>query len=191
VKDQKDEADAFMIKSEELQDVRSQLILWNIWRIKCQIDEREKAYQNYQELMTVKESEDEELNAQLTLEKKELAKLSKQCAKVEKEFNSKKSNIDEIKASIAEIEVKFVTLKRRENELKRNEDVVAKDLAEQTITMANLNKELTVLNTEETSIRRSLQNTKSGALKLTEDDLSEYNKLREEAVISILVCSHC
>lgn len=180
IKDQKEEAETFARKQEELRHSRSEQILWQLWRIKSDMEEHQLSVDNGREELEVIKSTESEMDGEVQGGKKELAKISKLLNTAEKELASKTKALESIMPKLLEARAKLKSLQKRIKEITKREGNIAQDLQEQSVTLTNLNTHLSQLKNKERDLRKQLETTAASGVKMDRAKTEEYSLLREE-----------
>ena len=179
MKEQKDEADEFLQKQEELGALKSNVTLWKIWKIKHQIEKYQTSSTKILDQLNEKSKQEESYGRSIIDQKKELAKVSKLLVRAEKDLEVKQTELDGSKSSSLETRAQMTSLERRLRELEKSRDHVVQDAMAQKSRVALLKAELDTINGEETRLKEAL-NSNDKTYQLDEQKIAEYSKLREE-----------
>ena len=181
VKDQKDEAQSFLEKQNELDEIKSKIILFKIFKIKNQINDKEEIAKQIDHDLEHIQTQEPEIDDVITNEKIELAKSSKKLQALEKDFQSEQKKSETNKNEIARIDAKLSSLQRRQNELQKTYDNIGKDVLKQKATITLMESELNTLNTQEQELKNELLVMNNDSVQFDENNIQEYLTLREEA----------
>jgi structural maintenance of chromosome 1 len=187
VKEQKDEADLFQQRQDELNDLKTEHVLWQIWRVKLSIEDHQKAAQNFYSDLNVTRDKEFELEEEMLASKKELARVSKALAVTEKEEIGKIKQLDAVTPKLADTRAKLSSLRKRLADLTRSEGKIQKDESDQQESIQGLKDDMEALEIAEEELRLELESSGSGGLQLDKGKAEEYARLREE-VRYILSC---
>jgi len=180
VKDQKDEAELFQSKQEHLQDLKSESVLMQIWKIREGMEEHQANANTYKsDLEGVKEREST-LESDIQDGKKELARVSKSLATAEAESAKKTKQVGELMPKLEETRARLKSLRKRLEELKKGIQAVEKDRDQQDTDVEDMKGHIQKLELVEKEIQAQLDRDASGSLKLDAKKVEQYTKLREE-----------
>ena len=180
VKEQKDEADLFQQRQEELNDLKTEHVLWQIWRVKLSIEGHQKAAQNFNNDLNTTRDQEFELEEEMLASKKELARVSKSLAVTEKEEIGKIKQLDAVTPKLADTRAKLSSLRKRLADLTRSEGKIQKDESDQQESIRGLRDDMAALEEAEEELRLELESSGSGGLQLDKNKAEEYARLREE-----------
>ncbi len=181
IKEQKDEAELFQLKREELDDLKSQHILWQLWKIKKSIDEyQDTANELKAELSQIKQNT--AIENEMEEGKKVLAKLSKSITTTDKELGIKNKQIQNtIIPRIDEIRAKVKGFKKRLSELEISENNMKKDIKEQQSDITGLQNDIQLIGKAESKLTSDMEHEASKAgPNMDAKKVEEYRRLREE-----------
>lgn len=185
VKDQKDEAESFVEKQAELDDVKSKMILWKIWKIKNQVNKKEETAKSIEADLDLINLQEPEIDSLIANEKIELAKTNKSLVKLEKDLMHEQKKVETNKNDINQMNATLSSLLRRQSELKKTFDNIDKDITKQRVTISLMESELDKLNREEYEVKNELSqiSTSNSAMSvhLDENHIEDYLSLREQA----------
>ena len=133
VKEQKDEADLFQQRQNELDDLKTEHVLWQIWRVKMNIENHQIISDNIKKDLSRSRDKEFELDEEMVESKKELARVSKILAVTEKEQITKNKQLDSVTPKLAETRAKLSSLKKRLSDLTRSEGKIKKDQDDQLV----------------------------------------------------------
>lgn len=133
VKEQKDEADLFQQKQDELDDLKTEHVLWQVWRVKLSIEGHNEAADGYKKDLSLARDREFELEEEMLDGKKELAKVSKLLGISEKEQIAKVKQLDTVTPKLAETRAKLSSLRKRLTDLARSEGKIKKDQSDQQV----------------------------------------------------------
>ena len=136
VKEQKDEADLFQQRQNELDDLKTEHVLWQIWRVKMNIENHQIITDNIKKDLSLSRDKEFELDEEMVESKKELARVSKLLAVTEKEQITKNKQLDSVTPKLTETRAKLSSLKKRLSDLTRSEGKIQKDLDDQLVSTA-------------------------------------------------------
>jgi len=180
VKEQKDEAELFQNKQDQLQDLKSDHVLLQIWKIKEGMEEHQAAASRCKtDLAGVKEREIA-LENSIQDGKKELARVSKALAAAEGESAKKAKQVGEVSPKLEETRARLKSLRKRLAELEKGIAAVDKDREQQENDVEDMKSHITQLEAAEKEIQAQLDQDASGSLKLDAKKVEQYTKLREE-----------
>lgn len=180
IKEQKDEAEAFALKQEELRDARTEQILWQLWRIKTEMDSHQQSVDDGRGEMDVLKSTENEMEEEVAASKKELAKISKLLNTSEKDLLARTKTLQGITPKLDEVRQKLKSLQNRLKSISKKESDVVKDIAEQQEQIAELNRQIVTTNNKEKSVKKQLEAAAASGVKMDKSKIAEYSSLREE-----------
>lgn len=180
IKDQKDEADIFRDKREELDELRSEQILMKVWGIKQGLDLHSQEVQHNKREVNDMNQQEKALNEELQNGKKRLAKVSKNLVSSEKERAVKAKIVTTLVTQLDETRARMTGLRKRIAELKKATTSVQLDRRAQEESLKELRKDMAELEASERDLERELQDASDKGFDLDEDKVREYARLREE-----------
>lgn len=180
VKAQKDEAESYQKKKEQCNNLKSDHVLWQVWRIKSTIEEHQQQADEMREEIESIKNRESDLDASIQDEKKELARCNKNTTAAEKELVGKTKQLESISPTLAETVAKLKSLRKRLTEVKVSESKIQKDHADQETNMATLSSEILELEALEQQLIEQLESGDAGELKMDAAKVAEYSRLREE-----------
>ena len=133
VKEQKDEADLFQQRQDELDDFKTEHVLWKIWRVKMGIEGHQESAEIFKKDLALARDKEFELDEEIIEGKRELARVTKIVAITEKEQISKNRQLDAVTPKLAETRAKLVSLRKRVADLTRSEGKIKKDQSDQQV----------------------------------------------------------
>ncbi len=181
IKEQKDEAELFQQKRQELDELKSQHILWQLWKIKKSIDEyQDTANELKAELSQIKQNT--AIENEMEEGKKVLAKLSKSILTTDKELSVKNKQIQNtIIPRVDEIRAKLKGFKKRLAELEVSELNMKKDFKEQQTNVTGLQNDIQLIERAESKLASDIEIEASKAgPNMDAKKVEEYRRLREE-----------
>lgn len=180
VKEQKDEADLFQQRQDELGDLKTEHVLWQIWRVKMSIEGHQGAAEEFKNELTLAKDREVELEEEMLDGKKELARVSKLLGNVEKDQVSKVKQLETVSPKLAETRAKLSSLRKRLVDLTRSEGKIKKDQSEQLDNINGLKEDMEALAQAEEELLLELESSGSEGLQLDKKKAEEYSQLREE-----------
>jgi structural maintenance of chromosome 1 len=180
VKGQKDEAEYYQDKKEELSNLRTEYVLWQIWCVKSEIEGKQDLADELREQLEVVRSNELELEAAMEEEKVEFAKASKKAAAAEKDVATASKQLDAATPKLAEVRAKLKSLQKRVMEQHKNKGKVQQDLDQQQETIRGLQGDIADLNVAAEDLKDRLEAAAESGLKMDASSLQEYSRLREE-----------
>ena len=185
IKEQKDEADLFQQKQDELDDLKTEHVLWQIWRVKLSIEEHQGASEEFGKDLNISRDREFELEEEMLQGKKDLARVSKLLSTAEKDEVAKVKQLDAVTPKLAEIRAKLSSLRKRLTDLTRSEVKIQKDQTDQEENINGLRGDMAALEQAEEDLRSELDSSGSEGLNLDKKKAEQYAQLREEVSHSI------
>ena len=133
VKEQKDEADLFQQRQDELDDFKTEHVLWKIWRVKMGIEGHQESAEIFKKDLALARDKEFELDEEIIEGKRESARVTKIVAITEKEQISKNRQLDAVTPKLAETRAKLNSLRKRVADLTRSEGKIKKDQSDQQV----------------------------------------------------------
>ena len=183
IKGQKEEAEFFLEKRDEISLLKTESVLWNIWRIKSDMEEHQNYVITHKSELDVVKSHELEIETEMQDSKKDLAKLSKLLSTAEKENNNKNKLLDDLTPKLLETKAKLKSLQKRIQEITKSENNVEKDLTDQSESVRELIQNIAKLNAECVELKKKIDSpSESGkGVKIDGAKMKEYSRLRGEA----------
>jgi len=179
IKGQKDEADYFQDKQDELNDIKTEYVLWKIYCAKLEMEGKQDEAELLKEELVVIKSNEVELEDELNQAKKEYARIGKTYNQAEKVSSEILKSLDIITPKLAEVIAKLKSITKRIQEQEKNKLKVLKDLELQNETVNGLKRDVIVLRDVEIDLKEQLDSSLDSGLKLDQAGLKEYSRLRE------------
>lgn len=180
-KTQKDEADLFQKKKNELNDLKTEHAIWQIWRIVTSKNAHISRLKELQTNLDASKEQEQKKDAEIQVIKKNLAVVSKSLNSLEKELSSKSKKLSNITPELESLRSKMKSLKRRLSELELSSQHLENDQQEQLSNIAKFQLEIKKLEKAEKDIKVGFDTEEgSGALHLDAKKVAEYSRLREE-----------
>lgn len=180
VKGQKDEAEYFQKKQDELRDLKTEQVMWRIWCVKSELEGKQHTVEALKEDMSAIKVHEEALEAEMTDCKRDHAKVGKSLSAAEKSSTVCVKQLDAVIPKLAEANAKLKSLQKRLLEQEKSRTKVNKDLQQQKETVTGLQHDISDLQEAEDSLKHELQTCSESGLKLDASGLNEYSRLREE-----------
>eukprot|EP01034_Spumella_vulgaris_P028694 gene28694-35595_t len=180
IKGQKDEAEFFRLKQNELADAKTEHVLWQLWRIMSEVEEHEAAVAAFQGDITALAQRESEVDDELRMSKAELARVGKSFTSAEKELQKQQRKLDIDSPKLTETQAKIKSVTKRIQELQRNENRVNQDLAKQMDSMGCLQGEMDACAEDELKLSAELNAAPDSGIKLGAAERAEYSRLREK-----------
>lgn len=180
-KEQKDEADKFLKKTEERDEAIVNQVLWKLYHLQQDLEKSSVEMQKYQhEAQELKKGLDK-FNRSFEAAKKENTEASREVSKAEKAIKTQEKEIQDQEAKILPVDEQ---LEQSKKQLGRYGERVAAVQRERTAQADSINRLNTDLQTVETAQARWQEQFDQAANRrggqLSDADLKEYNRLREE-----------
>jgi len=180
VKEQKDEAEAYQEKQEEIDRLKSEHVLFQIWKVRDgQEGHQEAAQALRQELSEAKEKEGE-FEEEMNNAKKELAKMSKALAAAEKTLAGREKEVSAVSPKLEETRARLKGLRKRILELDKGIKNVQSDRNAQAETISGLREDMSACQEAERKFKSDLDKISGAGVQLDAQKLEEYTQLREQ-----------
>jgi structural maintenance of chromosome 1 len=179
-KAQKDEADAYQESLASLGASKTDLVMWQIWRIVRGMEEHAASCQLLRDQLEAASSRVEQLDAEIEAEKQRAAKVNKSFTEKEKEYKKKKHAMEAIAPQVEVIEIKLKNLRKRAGEIEKNENSLRADKVAQERTVKEVLSEITAIESEESASQSAMERLASSSVQLDAHKLEEYSRLRQE-----------
>jgi structural maintenance of chromosome 1 len=153
VKEQKDEAELFQQRQDELDNLKTEHVLWQIWRVKMAIEGHQGCVEGYDKDLITARDKEIALDAAILEGKKELASVSKLLTSSEKESSTRIKQLDSAVLGLKETRAKLSSLRKRIADLKRSEDKIQKDKNDQEENIEGLRSDMAALEQAEEELR--------------------------------------
>ena len=180
IKDQKDEADAFQSKRDELGNLQTEQVLMKVWMVKDGLDTHSAQVDLLKSDISVMNTNEKKQNDELSNGKKNLAKVSKSLVSAEKERSVKSKLVASLAAQLDETRARIKSLRKRVDELVKATSAVQSDRKLQEENVVGLRQDMKRLEEAESEIERALKDAESKNLNLDASKVAEYARLREE-----------
>jgi len=181
VREQKEEADLFEKKRQILEELKSEHVLWKIFRIKAAMSTHQaEADELLVEVENARQTE-QQLDTSLQESKQRLARVIKALAGAERDLVSKQKELKNVAPMLLETRDKKKRVERRLEDLEKSETRLSMDQKEAATNTEGLREEISRLEGIKRSLERQLSDASDRALNLTPDQLEVYSGLKEEA----------
>ncbi|EFW14350.1 Structural maintenance of chromosomes protein 1 [Coccidioides posadasii str. Silveira] len=179
--EQKREADNYARKAEERDEAIVTHILWKLFHFQRLIQESSVEIQKHQDELKEFRRGVEKYERKLEDAKKNHAQVGRDVSKVEKSIKLKEREIEDTANSLVPVDEKIeITTKKIARYTSRIAEI-AKESESQSATVKQLEKDLKIVEKAQSQCERELQQAASiKGVKLSDADLQEYNKLKEE-----------
>lgn len=179
--EQKREADNYARKAEERDEAIVTHILWKLFHFQRLIQESSAEIQKHQDELKEFRRGVEKYERKLEEAKKNHAQVGRDVSKVEKSIKFKERELEETENSLVPVDEKIeITAKKIARYTSRIAEI-AKESDAQSKTVKQLEKSLKVVEKAQSQWEKEfLQAASVKGVALSEDDLQEYNKLKEE-----------
>lgn len=181
VKEQKDEAETYIEKQNELNDLKTELTLWQIWTIKVEMERHQDACESLRVQLADFADEEKHLDDLAQAKKQSLAKTRKTLSGAEKDLNAKKKLLDNVSPQLDAAKTKLTSLRKRLAELGRSVKSNESEMAKQAASVQSLKDDIVGLEAEEARLNAGYVALAEGDIHLDDTKIAEYNRLREEA----------
>ncbi len=192
VKLQKDEAELFQTKQKELQDYKTNQILWQLYQSQDIIIQHQTNITEHQDEM--KEYDQELTNIQKNLNKLKLDANQSNTLynKSDKSIQQTKQEKEKLESKLLPLHNKIILLKKRINENQGNEKKLKEKLNQKDSLLKTLKQQMNEMEKQLNDLKTSLNEgsgssgggnggSGEGALKLTEEQRHTYSALKEKA----------
>jgi structural maintenance of chromosome 1 len=177
---QKDEADIYQKKVDELRDLKTEQSLLSIWKMEHAKETHLKTIQLLKsDIVGLKENEakvDDEIQAV----KKDLANLNKTISSLEKHLASKGKQLSTTEPELDTIINKMKSISKRKSDLESSRKDLERDRLDQVNTVEKLTRELQNMDILEETIRAELLVEETSEVHMDSSKVSEYSRLREQ-----------
>eukprot|EP01038_Epipyxis_sp_PR26KG_P004826 gene4826-6761_t len=181
VKSQKEEAEFYQSKQNEMNDLKTESVLFQLFRILSEKDDHQKIVDKIKSELAAVKGLESELEDDMLTEKKDLAKISKQLATAEKERAVKAKQLDQLSPKLAEIRAKIKSVQKRIVDLTKNEATTQSNLSQQQQTINDLTNDIEELQSTEIELKEKLESAKEDSgMKMSHERMQEYTRLREQ-----------
>jgi len=192
VKGQKDEAEYYQDKLEELNEKKTEYVLWQIWCVKAEMEGKQDQADALREQLDVIKSSEAAVEEEMGDGKRDYAKESKALNAAEKTAGGINKQLEGITPKLTEARAKLKSVHRRRQDLDKKRKKVETDLAQQRLKMSGLEGDILALTEVEEELKAELeaeqQPSNSGGgggggqlhQQLDAAGLAEYTRLREE-----------
>ncbi|KAJ9203571.1 hypothetical protein DTO164E3_2493 [Paecilomyces variotii] len=179
--EQKREADNYARKAEERDQAIITHILWKLFHFQRLIDESSAEIQRHQDELKEYRRGVEKYEKNLEGAKKEHARVGRDVVKIEKDIAKKEKDIEDMTNSLVPVNEKIeITSRNLERYTSRISDI-AKERDSQASNVKHLEKDLKIVEKAQAQWEAEWQKSMSKeAGQLSEADLQEYSKLKEE-----------
>eukprot|EP01041_Mallomonas_annulata_P003724 gene3724-7400_t len=181
IKEQKDEAEIFRQKKEELENLKTEHILRQIFRLKIGINQRQLQLESFRQEIEEKKSKEDEFDQSIQTQKSSLSHLNKEVTNIEKENLINEKNLSKLNINYNEINEKLKSLSKRISDINIKITTHKKDLTDRNSNMEALQREIELLEQSKVEVEEELRKlNNSNILSLDVNKLKEYSILREE-----------
>lgn len=181
VKIQKDEAELFQKQQAALESARSDIIMWQIWRLQSNLNEHMVAAENYKNQILKYSNEEEDANGKISTTKKSIAKISNSQSSLEKDILRQQKEKEKVQSKIASIRSKMKSYNKQLKENEQNQKKVSDDVVEQTDRISKLSFDIDETTRSLAEIRSKMESLSTTDLKLSEQQYTRYSSLKETA----------
>ena len=179
--EQKKEAENYAEKADERDQAVIDHVLWKLYKFQETIDEATSEIQKHQEELKEHRRGIEKYEHNLENAKKENAQVSREVNKIEKAIKQKESTINDKSNSLVPIDEKLEVTTRKITKSSNRISEINREKDTQAAAVRQLQKDAKVVEKAQAQWETEWQKTasKQGA-HLTDADLQQYNKLKEE-----------
>lgn len=179
--EQKREAENYAKKADERDQAIVAHILWKLYRFQCLIEESGEAIKKHQE--ELKEHRRGIVKYENSLEeaKRDHAKAGREVGKMERNIKAKEKEIEEKESSLVPLTEKILVTRENQSKVKSRITAIAKERETRSETLKRLSKDLKTVEKAEAQWEAEWRKlSEQQGRTLSEADLLEYNKLKEE-----------
>jgi structural maintenance of chromosome 1 len=181
VKIQKDEAELFQKQQTALEAARTDMFMWQLWRLQTNLNEHLEAAEGYKNKILQVDEEEEDINGKISVTKKSIAKLSNSQSTVEKDIIRQQKDKEKVQSKIASIRSKMKSYNKQLKENEQNQKKVSDDVTEQNDRISKLTFDIEETTRSLAKIRSEMVSVSSTDLKLSEEQYIKYSSLKETA----------
>eukprot|EP00752_Nemacystus_decipiens_P006829 g6131.t1 len=193
VKEQKEEAERFQQKLKEMEDLKIESFLVQLFHINKDVDEREGDIKLMKEELEEALEREKEADVVLKAKKKELSRLNRELGKAQAELNRQKRLRDDMGPQHIKLKESITTLKRQVADGDKASDKIARDREAQRGTVAALSRDIAAVKQREEAASSGTKGKgkkgsgsgsgsgSGGLAQLSEAKAAEYEKLKADA----------
>ncbi|CBN77803.1 structural maintenance of chromosomes 1 protein [Ectocarpus siliculosus] len=189
VKEQKEEAERFQKKLKEMEDLKIESFLVQLFHINKDVDEREEDIKLMREELEEAQEREKAADVILKSKKKEMARLNRELQKAQAELNQQKRLRDDMGPQHIKIKGGISTLKRQVADGDKALEKIGRDRDAQRGTVAALSRDIAaVKQREEAAVsdgkgkgKKGGGGSSGGLARLSEAKAAEYEKLKADA----------
>ncbi|KIX93693.1 uncharacterized protein Z520_10599 [Fonsecaea multimorphosa CBS 102226] len=179
--EQKREADHFQKKAAERDEAIVTHVLWKLYHLQRQIEESSAEIQKHQEELKEFRRGVEKHEKSLDLAKRDHAQASRGVGKIEKLIKSKEKEIEDKTSSLVPIDEQISVSNQQLTKYANRANTIIKERNTQAAAVAQLEKDLNIVDKAQAQWQKEWeQNATRLGGQLSEADLQEYTRLREE-----------
>jgi structural maintenance of chromosome 1 len=179
--EQKREAENYARKAEERDQAIITHILWKLFHFQRMIDESSAEIQRHQDELKEYRRGVETYERNLEEAKKEHARVGRDVANAERSITKKERDIEDLTNSLVPVDEKIEITSSKVQKFASRISEISKERESQAANAKRLEKDLKVVEKAQAQWEAEWQKTMSRAgVQLSEADLQEYNKLKEE-----------
>ncbi|EXJ86379.1 structural maintenance-chromosome 1 [Capronia epimyces CBS 606.96] len=181
--EQKREADNFQKKAAERDDAVVTHVLWKLYHLQRQIEESSAEIQKHQDDLKEYRRGIEKYERNLDIAKKEHAQAARGVAKAEKAIKAKEREIEDKVSSLIPIEEQIKISNRQLSKYHNRVESISTEQDTHMKTVAQLEKDLSTVEKAQAQWQTQLeQNASRLGGQLSDADLQQYTRLREEVI---------
>ena len=181
VKQQKEEAELYRDLQEDIDELKSEHILWSIFSIHNEMNQCNATKEEFSTELDAVNAEEDDIETKIQNGKRSLGKLSKQCTSAEKEHSKQAKELNSLQPKLSVCLEKKKTLEKRLLGITKDEERMTLDLEEQKESIQILQEDLELIEQAEDAILQEINSAKEeGVGKLGKTELIEYSSLREK-----------
>ena len=181
VREQKEEAEVFEKRRQLREDLKTEHILWKIFRIKTSMEGHQERADGLLEEVEAARQKEQTLDDELQQAKQRLARVIKSLTTVEKDLLVKQKQLKNLAPQLHETRDKKKRVERRLEDLERGAKRLADDQRDGVTNTSELRADIERLEGIKRSLERQLSTASDQALNLSSEQLEVYGRLKEEA----------
>ena len=179
VKAQKDEADVFQQRKQQLKQYQSDFFMFLIWKSYLTVKKHEELLVDLNKRLKDFESQEDTQDKEITQAKKKAAQVQSIINQYDKEIEERQRQCEGFKHKINSIKNKLKVSNRRLVDGEKSLADVNQDMADQSNRISNLEGDIDAKAKELDCYKLDMENLPSMELKLSEEDLEQYHLLKE------------
>lgn len=178
---QRDEANLYHTKQAEVKDLQTTLLSFQLFQVSQELRAADDAVDLQKDKVTTAQEAVEAVEGEVTASKKALAVIGKRSADEEKRLASSRKKLDAVVIDHTHLTNKAKILTKRKKDTESNIAKTEKDMEEQEEYISTLTAQIGELEAEIDTKRRQLVALEQADVRLSSEDLREYNALKAQA----------